>query len=953
MASQHDLLAEAWQRFSGGGYPEPVAAGDGELLGWIGPLARWAQAELRQRLEATRTTARLGQAPGVLPLPTDRLLRMIKPTLAAELRTARLAGELTGDSSVERFACFADRLADADYAWKLLERYPVLGGEIVAELQRWLITRTEFASRLAADLPLLREQLAVTAASVADVTAVDFGAGDAHYGGRSVAMVSFRTGPGVVYKPRSLSCDVHFADLISWLNRTGLSRPLRATEVIDRHDYGWVVRYQAADCPDETAVQSFYRRQGAFLAVFHLLRGYDLHFENVVAVGEHPVYFDLEALFYTQPADPVWAEEADDPIARLIRESVLAVGLLPYRSVTGEVDDLQAMDVSGLTGGAEPGARWFQPEISYVGNGTDQLELVRLRQLLPETGNRPVHEGGHPDPRRWKNDLIDGFTECYRLLLAHRGDLLQPDGPLAAFAQDRVRPVLRDTSDYRALLNESWDPDLLAGPDKRAEHLAGLLPATDITPIHLSEQRQLTAGDIPVFSAVPGETALSDDVGVLDGVFFSVSGMEAAEQRLASFSEGDLQQQVWFIEAAVASLTEGGHTEHARTSMTPLPAFVNPGSDPELNVAAAIRIGDRICASVVADEESGAFEWPCLKLLGGRYWITGSSGLDLYTGVSGIALFLAELGEVTGKARYRALAKDVVQALADPSDMPEAEELADLGIGAFAELGGVVRLLTRLGDLWLSPQLLSTAGLLVPAFDVALKSAQPPGVTNGVAGAVLSLITLYRAQPTTALRKTIDDMGRHLLNEGMPADAGFSSGAAGVRYALAAVAALGGATQAAKWRSSAPDSPAPQENSWCRGTAGLVLADSGVCALTPDGLSLSSSVLSAVEGALARGIDNDSLCHGTLGLVEALQAAGHLLEREDLIRAAHAEAGNVARRVLAGQVRTGVPGGIWSPGLMDGAAGIGHGLLRAATAHTVPSVLLPAAPGAWPYTGGS
>jgi lantibiotic modifying enzyme len=275
--------------------------------------------------------------------------------------------------------------------------------------------------------------------------------------------------------------------------------------------------------------------------------------------------------------------------------------------------------------------------------------------------------------------------------------------------------------------------------------------------------------------------------------------------------------------------------------------------------------------------------------------------------------------------------------------MPEAEELAELGIGAFAELGGVVRLLTRLGDLWRSAQLLSIAGLLVPAFDVGLKTGQHPGVTSGVAGAALSLITLYRAQPATALRKTIDDMGRHLLSEATPADAGFSSGAAGVRYALAAVAALDGTEQAAKWRSAVPDNPVPKENSWCRGTAGLVLADSGVCALAPHGVSLSGSVLSAVEGALARGIDNDSLCHGTLGLVEALQAAGHLLERDDLIRAAHAEAGNVARRVLAGQVRTGVPGGTWTPGLMDGAAGIGHGLLRAATPHTVPSVLLPAA----------
>ncbi|MBI0383848.1 hypothetical protein JBE27_48240, partial [Streptomyces albiflaviniger] len=104
-----------------------------------------------------------------------------------------------------------------------------------------------------------------------------------------------------------------------------------------------------------------------------------------------------------------------------------------------------------------------------------------------------------------------------------------------------------------------------------------------------------------------------------------------------------------------------------------------------------------------------------------------------------------------------------------------------------------------------------------------------------------------------------------------------------------------------------------------------------------------------VRGDLLRdgvhtGLGNDSLCHGDLGLVAALLAAGPALGETDDLGPRVARL--VADRVLAGDVRPGVPMGVTTPGLMTGSAGIGYGLLRVAAPERVPDVLTLAAPGA-------
>jgi len=118
---------------------------------------------------------------------------------------------------------------------------------------------------------------------------------------------------------------------------------------------------------------------------------------------------------------------------------------------------------------------------------------------------------------------------------------------------------------------------------------------------------------------------------------------------------------------------------------------------------------------------------------------------------------------------------------------------------------------------------------------------------------------------------------------------------------------------------------------WCTGLSGLVLAADDLDPATTD------DVVTAL--AERRPLRDASLCHGELGIVEALS----VLARRGHTGAAEARVRYAARAVGAldrGGPRCGTPNGLPSPGLLTGLAGIGYGLLRLGFADRVPSVLL-------------
>jgi hypothetical protein len=137
----------------------------------------------------------------------DQLSDLCAPPLYERFAAMRSAAD-TGHRTVDRQAgaSLYDRfVADMKSGGfrDLFEEKPVLLRLISTLVRQWIDTIREFASRLDADVTIVRRDLAGRDGQ-ARVAKIDGGLSDRHNDGRSVLVVTFEDGTRVVYKPKDL-----------------------------------------------------------------------------------------------------------------------------------------------------------------------------------------------------------------------------------------------------------------------------------------------------------------------------------------------------------------------------------------------------------------------------------------------------------------------------------------------------------------------------------------------------------------------------------------------------------------------------------------------------------------------------------------------------------------------------------------------------------------------------
>ncbi|MEZ4294640.1 MAG: DUF4135 domain-containing protein [Polyangiaceae bacterium] len=237
------------------------------LLAAVEPLLAAARSRLREGLRERMSASReVPFDPAVVErlwlqdLPAD-LLAMIDRTLVLEMHVARMQGALAGETPEERFASFVLRLRDPEVMLAIFREYPVLARCLWNAVEQCVAFGLEFFGHLLSDWALIKAEYA-HGEDPGELVFLEGNAGDPHRGGRSVVLMRFANGMRLVYKPKSLSVDVHFQELIEWLNARGLTPQLRSIRVIDRGAYGYIEHVDGATCGSEDEVKRFYRRQG-------------------------------------------------------------------------------------------------------------------------------------------------------------------------------------------------------------------------------------------------------------------------------------------------------------------------------------------------------------------------------------------------------------------------------------------------------------------------------------------------------------------------------------------------------------------------------------------------------------------------------------------------------------------------------------------------------------------
>ena len=798
---------------------------------------------------------------------------------------------------------------------RLFEDKPVLLRLMTSVTRQWIETSRELITRLAVDLPTIRRDLLGSDATCRVIT-IEGELSDPHNFGRTVRILGFEDGSRVVYKPKDLGVDAAWAALVDRLNDTAPPVDLRAMRVLARHNYGWTEFIEHASCAGLQDFRIFFRRAGAWLALFHLFVGVDMHQENIVATTSHPVPIDLEMIL--QAADTrIQPDHTDDggqafmSAMQTVIDSVITIGLLP---AYGRHSTSKIFVIGGVNSNSSP-----RTTLSWSDVNTDTMRPVKVAETATTISNLPYVDDRRGSLGDHLDDLMSGFADYAKFLQQqHPRDLLDD------FAGLVIRTIIRPTRFYASLLGRLRDHRTMddgvvwSAQADFAARLADWESDSDpMWPLQHSERMALVELNVPHFTTVSDGHVIRDAAGTSIRAG-GTSGIGRAVARLRDLSDDEIAWQLDVIRQNTDVLRQ-----HS-TARDIGPVNTASGLEGPVFATEADALASTLSAHAVRSGQSAAWI--------GLDWLGDSEvsqlvvlGPDLYNGDCGIALFLAAHAAITGDMSSRALALAALAGLRrqlrgrNPAHMARS-----LGLGGGLGLGSIVYSLAVIAALLHDDGVLADAHSAAELItDDVVAADRQLDVLGGSAGAILGLLRLFRQTGSEDALRLAEKCGRWLLAHdrvGLPGGRtwaspvfgrplnGISHGAAGYAYSLAALAFATGnqefespATECIAFENSTfdgehhgwadlrgiADSGWPCK--WCYGAPGIGLARIAMTKLA--GVPMASCATDI--GRALIGVEHgwpsttDTLCCGTLGSIEFLWEAGDVLGRRDLREPGH------------------------------------------------------------------
>lgn len=572
-----------------------------------------------------------------LHVATERLDRRVdvpetlRPSLVAMLRARlRRCGEAVLLDEFRRSGMGHDEWIDHQLArglQPLFESLPVWARFAATTTLDWIDAITDFVTHLRDDHD-----------HVARLTGVDevvplgvYQDGDPHHHGRQVIVLTVAPDRTVVYKPRSQAPEVLARSVSDRLRELGVIDVDLVADVVDRGDHGWM-QWIGTARPQPEQIARYSYHAGVTLAMAHRLAIADLHFENVLPVGDHPVLVDLECLGNSRPDLAAPDPDAADHEGILDR-SVLRTCMLV--SVANWERD--GRDDSGLTGVLEAAEDDADASYEWTGLGTDAIVLERS----------PVRARCDDEPEMVDVEQVIAGLDAGEAVFDEHGLDVEID-PSA-----EVRVIAQNSATYAAHLAQvlsrsslgdglrcSIELDAVSRPGTYERSRPWRLDACEI------ERRALQRLDIPRFTVPLGSRTGRVEDHAIDALV-EESGLATIEARRRDSGpafrrlQRDVTRLVLDQRLAVAGRV-------ARPMPTPLTA--SP-ADP-LAVCEAIAV-DLEARSVPDDH--GGLAWLDIRQPG-RFTRPILTDTGLMSGGAGVGLFLAALARTTSNDRWAALA---------------------------------------------------------------------------------------------------------------------------------------------------------------------------------------------------------------------------------------------------------------------------------------------------------
>lgn len=847
------------------------------------------------------------------------LLQVIETQLfrcvADSLEKRRMAGDLAGFSSAERFDDFYRWLSSAEGCEHFEENY---GGQIVQAFQQLRFrcdAWCELLVRLDIDLDQINAQLFAGAdlRSLLPQLQVQMGAGDSHCRGRAVAIVSLGD-HRFVYKPRDLGVDqslkFFFDKLREW---TGIR--VSVPTVILAQGYGWAEFVTGAS--GDVDFQHYGRTLGFLASIEFLAGGIDFHYENVVGTADSGVsIIDAETCVGASPVNKkTYASGSGSMVgAQKVFHSVISTGLLPLPQVVPGRMGVIDVGATGIT--EEETASPFKSLLAK-NPGSDLMHIAF--ENLPHRS-----ENSNPRPRttvagvvEFRDRIVGGVREGLEFAKANKEELC--DLFERAFSGQSFRFINTPTQTYSQLLRMVTSPGVVNDP---VAHVAVLSRCEMFSDRENSpaafEVEQMLDGDVPYFEISFEDDCLHGKEGetLIEG-FFEDSPQETIFRRIRELDDELINEQVDLCMAAFArSLPVGGE----RT-----PAFGEaPKCSVGINVAlqtGAELILSRGCRSDDADQPS-TFWGPQISVEDSTQWTLGTAGYDLYGGSPGVALALSaserrlrtgECGEFAGTVfepishqildnlisdgtygigGYMGVAgtlwavvwdrrlRDLnygdiaVKSLNKLSQNIEGKDSADFVVGQSGALAVAVNLARMCSDIGIdvSGVMETIVSHSLPVLEKDFRkgwigtseSNHYSGFAHGLAGNMASVAAATTVlSPQSSLKAQAEQVVREMID------------------ALEEVVDNTGAVTRSK-------TDQRKDAAWCHGSPGVLL---GLTIAGENGFRTAPEVLhNLARYVRQRGVGNNfTVCHGDLGSLRVLKRYAELVDDKELATSIHKE----------------------------------------------------------------
>lgn len=847
--------------------------------------------------------------------------------LIQDIYSCKEKGMLQGRDAKEEYRDYQERfLDDRNYIRKLCVRYPEMKRLLflriisVSEQIQWIISGI---SKNAEDI----NKYFFSGNPFKMIKKIESGLSDAHHGGQTVAKVYLDNQEILIYKPRSMEKDKRFMGLYEeYCRRAGLS--FQSIRILARRDYSLESYIEQHPCKSEAEVKRYFQRMGILLFLCRLLDMSDMHGENIIACGEYPIPIDLETL----PGNPDYTlcESADRMVVEELKHSVLSIGMLPVITWGG---DGKGIILNALNRGEKVKTPFRIPVIKepisseiYIAYEPGEVEL---------SGSLPVYQGKRADPSAYAEEICQGFKHAYRYFLKEKEQLTEKCRLLFSGGS---RYLIRHTQQYQMYLQTSFYPEFLKDSGRRKLFLHVLDKNQKDEKLAGQERDALCRMDIPVF--------------------YQQGDFDRWTERCKRFGEEDLKKQLSLISLSLGILEKRKFVRRKEE----ISDAVCERRIKEERIEKQIRkIADQVCdMALVTDGGNIGFYGPQVEESGN--FRIASTGIYLYEGIGGIAVFLAMVVRKYPSEKYRSIFELLINKL-----FCYTEETAGKALiresehsGALYGEGSVISTYLLLYELTSEERFLVWAKRHAELVEGMWEMEQYMDYLSGLAGAATVFAKLFQLSEEKRYLETAVRMGERIwercekadvgtgwcLLEGVRPLAGIAHGNSGLISTFSNLLELTGDMRYVKrikellayedslyengnWKDLRhPDGMRVCINAWCHGAAGILLSRLKLkqCGFPDDSGTVKRDIERCKQVFLEKTEPEElCLCHGLAG--NYLTLWKYLQQEADLELEKEYEelSERMLKRLEEGDISAWEK---YNPSLMTGLSGIGVALCR-------------------------